>query len=96
MSPASKLAPQALAASRQESYAGSRKVALNPVVVIPTYNERRNISTLIHTIHQLVPDMSILVVDDSSPDGTAEEVLELKRVLGDKVSLYSRPQKKTV
>lgn len=70
-----------------------QKVALNPVVVIPTYNERQNISALVKAIHHSVPDLSILVVDDNSPDGTADEVLELKRSLGGKISLFSRPQK---
>jgi hypothetical protein len=62
-------------------------------VVIPTYNERQNISTLIQAIHHSVPELNVLVVDDNSPDGTALEVLELKCTLGDKVSLYSRAQK---
>jgi dolichol-phosphate mannosyltransferase len=77
----------------QNSCDNLKKVALNPVVVIPTYNERRNISALIQAIHESMPDLKILVVDDNSPDGTGEEVLELKRILGDKVSLYSRKQK---
>jgi dolichol-phosphate mannosyltransferase len=93
MNPASKLAPQGVASSRPDSSENGRKIALNPVVVIPTYNERRNISTLIQAIHKSVPDLNILVVDDNSPDGTGEEVLELKLALGDKVSLHSRARK---
>jgi dolichol-phosphate mannosyltransferase len=46
------------------------------VVMIPTYNERENIRPLIESIlrldHNL--DLTVIVVDDNSPDGTAEEV----------------------
>jgi Predicted membrane protein len=51
------------------------------VIVIPTYNERENIAPLIRELlfrFESIPhDMHILVVDDSSPDGTAEVVREL-------------------
>src|SRR5215472_16892232 len=77
----------------QNSRSNFRNIALNPVVVIPTYNERQNISALIQAVHESVPELNILVVDDNSPDGTAEEVLDLKRALGDKISLFSRGQK---
>jgi len=44
-------------------------------VMIPTYNERANIGNLILAILALkIPDLHIVVVDDNSPDGTAEEV----------------------
>lgn len=39
-------------------------------IVTPTYNERANIGTLIRTIRTVLPVGEILVVDDSSPDGT--------------------------
>ena len=42
------------------------------VVVIPTYQEAENITTAIEGVHAAVPDAQVLVVDDSSPDGTAE------------------------
>jgi dolichol-phosphate mannosyltransferase len=43
-------------------------------VVIPTYNERENIDTLIPRLLEVGPDVGILVVDDNSPDGTADRV----------------------
>lgn len=43
-------------------------------IIIPTYNEFRNIGRLIEEILSVVPDVEILVVDDNSPDGTAEVV----------------------
>jgi dolichol-phosphate mannosyltransferase len=42
--------------------------------VIPTYNEKQNIARLISRVLDLGPDITILVIDDSSPDGTAEVV----------------------
>ena len=44
------------------------------VVVIPTYNEVGNIATVIAGVMDVLPDASILVVDDNSPDGTADLV----------------------
>jgi dolichol-phosphate mannosyltransferase len=51
------------------------------VIMIPTYNERENIGELIHGILTLTTacDLAILVVDDNSPDGTAEVVAEISR-----------------
>lgn len=47
-------------------------------IVIPTYNEKENISPLIEKIcEQDIEDLHILVVDDNSPDGTAEIVESL-------------------
>ncbi len=40
------------------------------LIIIPTYNERDNLSTLIEQIHQMLPAADVLVVDDNSPDGT--------------------------
>lgn len=48
-------------------------------VVIPTYNESGNIRELIYQIFSLYPRISVLVVDDNSPDGTAHIVKELQK-----------------
>ena len=45
--------------------------------MVPTYNERANVGTLIQRIHQSVPQAQVLIVDDSSPDGTFREVEKL-------------------
>jgi len=47
---------------------------LKAVVIIPTYNEIDNISTAIEKVLNLSENFDILVVDDNSPDGTAEVV----------------------
>lgn len=49
------------------------------IILIPTYNERENISRLILNIIGLYPNVYILVIDDSSPDGTADVVRDLGR-----------------
>lgn len=42
----------------------------NPIVVIPTYNERENLTAIVARVREAVPEASVLVVDDASPDGT--------------------------
>jgi dolichol-phosphate mannosyltransferase len=51
-------------------------------VVVPTYNEADNIETVIQAVRHVSPDAHILVVDDGSPDGTADRADELARTLG--------------
>lgn len=50
---------------------------MKSLVIIPTYNEIENISSIIKTILKKKDDFHILVVDDQSPDGTAETVKKL-------------------
>ncbi|GAB4380839.1 MAG: polyprenol monophosphomannose synthase [Calditrichia bacterium] len=50
------------------------------LIIIPTYNERENIPKLLEGIFSLqIPDLDVLVVDDGSPDGTAEVVREMMK-----------------
>lgn len=44
---------------------------MKSIVVIPTYNEIENIERIINKIHEVIPEMHVLVVDDNSPDGTS-------------------------
>ena len=48
------------------------------IVVIPTFNEKENIASLVDAIFLLQQDFHVLVIDDSSPDGTAEIVKKLQ------------------
>ncbi len=48
------------------------------LIIIPTYNEIENINRMIQTIFELYPEISILIVDDGSPDGTAKVVQDNK------------------
>jgi dolichol-phosphate mannosyltransferase len=52
---------------------------MKPLVVIPTYNERENIVALVPAIRAVAPELDILVVDDNSPDQTAQEVERMRK-----------------
>lgn len=47
------------------------------LIIVPTYNERENVPTLVQQILSVVPDSDILLVDDNSPDATADYAEEL-------------------
>ena len=61
-------------------------------ITIPTYNEVENIQKLIPAIKQIHPTIRIFVIDDNSPDGTADVVRQLKQDFPG-VDLFSRPCK---
>jgi len=63
-----------------------------PLVVLPTYNESENIERVLRRIRVALPEASVLVVDDGSPDGTAEIAERLGKELG-QVELLRRPAK---
>lgn len=46
------------------------------LIIIPTYNEKDNIDSLLGGVFQSAPDVSVLFVDDNSQDGTADKVRE--------------------
>jgi len=52
-------------------------MANKTLVIIPTYQESENILSILERIHRANDEVTILVVDDSSPDGTGELVKEL-------------------
>ncbi len=51
----------------------------NALVIIPTYNEIENIHSIIHEVFAQPKDFHLLIVDDNSPDGTANEVKILQQ-----------------
>ena len=61
-------------------------------VVLPTYNESENVERLIRAIRSAVPDIFVQVVDDGSPDGTADIAERLAGELGD-IDVLRRPGK---
>ncbi|MCM1111401.1 MAG: polyprenol monophosphomannose synthase [Clostridium sp.] len=63
------------------------------IVLIPTYNEKENIAAIIAAVLALEPRFDILVIDDNSPDGTAEIVRGIIAVNPGRVHLLSRPGK---
>src|ERR1700685_4165216 len=48
----------------------SENAELRVLVSIATYNERENLPELMRQIHEVVPQVDILIIDDNSPDGT--------------------------
>ncbi len=62
------------------------------IIVLPTYDERDNVAPLLAAVRQALPDADVLVVDDSSPDGTAAVVEEVAAELG-QIKLLRRPGK---
>lgn len=49
------------------------------LVIIPTYNEKDNISRILHAVFALNTSFDVLVIDDGSPDGTANIIKELQK-----------------
>ena len=64
------------------------------LIVIPTYNEFENITLMIQSVFSISPELHILVVDDSSPDGTADGVRKLQEEYHDQLFLLERKEKK--
>lgn len=68
----------------------------NAIVIIPTYKERENIRAIIDAVFALPKDFHVLIVDDNSPDGTAQIVEDLQKVYNTsehKLQLLKRPGK---
>lgn len=65
---------------------------MRTLVVLPTYQEAENISTVLRRLRAAVPAADILVVDDSSPDGTAEVAKAEAHELGG-IDVLVRPDK---
>lgn len=55
---------------------------MRSVIVLPTYNERENIEVFLRAVREIDAPIDVLVVDDSSPDGTAAAARELAGALG--------------
>lgn len=63
------------------------------IVIIPTYNEIENIETVIKAVFLLETPFDVLIVDDNSPDGTAQKVRELQAEYPDRLFLEVRAGK---
>lgn len=63
------------------------------LVIIPTYNEIENIHSIIRAVLRQPVDFDVLVVDDNSPDGTANAVHELMAEHPERVYILERPGK---
>lgn len=65
---------------------------MSPLVVLPTYQEAENVQDVLARIRAAVPEAHVLVVDDGSPDGTADLAAETGAELG-QIEVLRRPAK---
>ncbi|MBU2927848.1 polyprenol monophosphomannose synthase [Winogradskyella psychrotolerans] len=63
------------------------------IVIIPTYNEIENVESIIKAVFEQQKDFHVLIVDDNSPDGTAETVKNLQHQFKDQLFLLERTEK---
>ena len=63
------------------------------VVIIPTYNEKENIENIIRKVFSLEKDFDILIVEDNSPDGTADIVKRLMQEFPERLFIKERKGK---
>ena len=63
------------------------------VVIIPTYNEKENIEKIIRAVFSLEGDYHILVIEDGSPDGTADIVKRLQKDFPERLFIIQRAGK---
>lgn len=67
---------------------------MNPfLVIIPTYNEIENIEAMIHKVMSLDKKIDLLIVDDNSPDGTANIVLNMQNQYPGQLHILQRSGK---
>jgi len=66
---------------------------LDKLVIIPTYNERENVEAIVRAIMALNPLFHILIIDDGSPDGTAQFVMDMQREFDGSLFLLQREGK---
>lgn len=66
---------------------------MRKLVIIPTYNEKENVSRMIDTVLSLEGDFNLLFVDDGSPDGTAEIIKERQKEAPERIFLICRSGK---
>ncbi|MCL5246712.1 polyprenol monophosphomannose synthase [Cellulophaga sp. 20_2_10] len=63
------------------------------LVIIPTFNEIENIEAIINAVFALEKEFHVLIVDDNSPDGTSQKVVELQEQFPEKLFLEVRKEK---
>ena len=63
------------------------------IVIIPTYNEKENIETIIRKVFSLEGNFHVLIIDDGSPDGTATIVKQVQEEFPDRLFMIERSGK---
>jgi dolichol-phosphate mannosyltransferase len=60
------------------------------LVIIPTFNEKENIEKIIRKVFSLPKEFHLLIVEDNSPDGTADIVKRLMKEFPDKLFIQAK------
>lgn len=63
------------------------------LVIIPTFNEIENIEAIVEAVFQLEKEFHVLIVDDNSPDGTAQKVMAMQETYANNLFLEVREEK---
>ena len=63
------------------------------LVIIPTYNEKENVEKMIRKVFSLKTPFHLLIVEDNSPDGTAEIVISLQKEFSGQLHIHERKGK---
>lgn len=66
---------------------------MDKIVIIPTYNEKENIASIIQAVMELPSDFHVLIIDDGSPDGTASIVKSLTATYQNRLFIEERTGK---
>ncbi len=66
---------------------------MRKIVIIPTYNEKENISLMINKVFSLNEEFDILIIDDNSPDGTAKIVKKEQETYKNRLHIIERSGK---
>ena len=66
---------------------------MKKLIIIPTYNEKENIENIIRKIFSLETQFNILIIDDGSPDNTAQIVKDLQNEFSNKLFIEERTGK---
>lgn len=77
----------------EKSYFRCYIIRLEKLVIIPTYNEKENIANILHAIFSLHQGFHVLVIDDGSPDGTAQLVKEMQAMYAHELFIEERQGK---
>ncbi len=72
---------------------GKKRNLSDSVIIIPTYNEKENVENIIRKVFSMPKDFHVLIVDDGSPDGTADIVKNLQKEFPDSLHIQERTGK---
>ena len=68
-------------------------MASDKIVIIPTYNEKENVEKIIRAVKSQPVAFDILIIDDGSPDGTADIVKNLQKEFNNSLFILERKGK---